>query len=1077
MSKIVKIFLLALFFYCVSSSSAFASYYTTKSIPSTYQSYGSPYDIYTLPTGEMWYADPQNTRIVKINSAGEILRTIGRAGTGEGEFDSGVSSITGDPAGNLYVLSYGSVSKFDFNGGFIKKWGTIGSGPGELSAGTGIHYSAHADALFLTDTPNNRIVEYSTDGVVLNEFGSAGGTDGLFSEPTGLTTDSAGNIYVVDVSNHRVQVFQENGTFIRKFGSNAVDPSDPYYLLFPKDVEVLSNGNIVVTSQNSQKIKIFSSVGVWISEFGINGTGDSEFSTPQYLTQALDGTIWVSDWGLKRLQHFTTDGTLVELIKNNGTSDGKFTTPYSFDFDNLGNIFALDYGSGTGRVQKFSYAGDYLSTPIASGVGNSAFHIAIAPTTNNIVVSYDVGVAVYTPTGTLISVIGTGVWGAADGDFILARAIDFDSTGLMYVVDYGNSRVQVFDLTHVADVDFLTTYAGGFVRKWNTMPTPEFLFIDSSDNVYVAPPSGYENPAFDPLLPIESGNYENLLQIIKYSTLGTGSTVYIDKFNNGIAGADVYGNITGIYTNPGNQLFLTSRIDNSVYVYDMPAATMSEKIGTSGSDIDQFAAPNYAKINPVTNDLIVVDTDNHRLEMFTNGVKIKNLIPSTDVINISDSTSLTKKTIDPLSPSANSINAELYFGDYIVSDFSVDLTADRNWALVNAISLVDQSKSLIVKLNPTDAVGVSATHSLYITKQQGQTYVVICPDALTIADLSLACTNGYTLNEGDAGLTVVTVSGQEYWKITGLTGTGGLSPVINTYSVTPSMTTVPAGQSISVSTIVTNNVGLTDTAYTGTVHVSSVPSTSTLPADYTFTGGDAGLHTFDSITFNVAGTYTLTFTDTVDSARTQSVIITVTASGASSSPSSSSSSGSSSSSSSSGSSGGSSNSSCDDPYFSEISDLFQIDVTSTTAKLYFSPLPTNNFYLSFSTKPLAEEYGANLSLGRDGIQYFSVSLLKPNTVYYFKIRGQSGCRSGNWSNIMKIKTTPKGSKKAVIYYKSRLLPKSTVYRPGVREIVPAKNQAPQVIAPTPSIPKEETPQVSQVAPQAKKCVLWGLWCW
>ena len=110
-----------------------ASFYSTTIIPSTYENYGTPRDVITLSDGKMWYVDSENSRIVKIDSSGNILRTVGRAGTGEGEFEYTVTSMTQDNIGNLYVLDYRRIYKLDFNGGFIKSFGTYGNGVGELS--------------------------------------------------------------------------------------------------------------------------------------------------------------------------------------------------------------------------------------------------------------------------------------------------------------------------------------------------------------------------------------------------------------------------------------------------------------------------------------------------------------------------------------------------------------------------------------------------------------------------------------------------------------------------------------------------------------------------------------------------------------------------------------------------------------------------------------------------------------------------------------------------------------------------------------------------------------------------------
>src|SRR5205814_500796 len=50
--------------------------------------------------------------------------------------------------------------------------------------------------------------------------------------------------------------------------------------------------------------------------------------------------------------------------------------------------------------------------------------------------------------------------------------------------------------------------------------------------------------------------------------------------------------------------------------------------------------------------------------------------------------------------------------------------------------------------------------------------------------------------------------------------------------------------------------------YTGTVHFTSTDSKARLPANYTFTSSDVGSHTFSNVLFTVAGTQSLTATDT-----------------------------------------------------------------------------------------------------------------------------------------------------------------------------------------------------------------------
>jgi subtilisin-like proprotein convertase family protein len=89
---------------------------------------------------------------------------------------------------------------------------------------------------------------------------------------------------------------------------------------------------------------------------------------------------------------------------------------------------------------------------------------------------------------------------------------------------------------------------------------------------------------------------------------------------------------------------------------------------------------------------------------------------------------------------------------------------------------------------------------------------------------------------------------------------GSLAPAANSLVVStfPSSATAGAGSSFTVTARDAN--GNVATGYTGTVHFTSTDPQAQLPADYTFTAADAGVHTF-SATLKTAGTQSLTATD------------------------------------------------------------------------------------------------------------------------------------------------------------------------------------------------------------------------
>jgi len=59
----------------------------------------------------------------------------------------------------------------------------------------------------MTAPEQHRIQRYSPDGTLLGEWGSLGMNAGQFRIPVGLVVDQAGNVYVADTLNHRVQKF------------------------------------------------------------------------------------------------------------------------------------------------------------------------------------------------------------------------------------------------------------------------------------------------------------------------------------------------------------------------------------------------------------------------------------------------------------------------------------------------------------------------------------------------------------------------------------------------------------------------------------------------------------------------------------------------------------------------------------------------------------------------------------------------------------------------------------------------------------------------------------------------------
>ena len=86
------------------------------------------------------------------------------------------------------------------------------------------------------------------------------------SNPTDIVIDSAGNVYVLDAENDKVQKFTTDGTFVKEGNIQRTKASK----LVAKDIATDSAGNVYVLDGGSNRVQKFTTDGTFVKEWNIN---------------------------------------------------------------------------------------------------------------------------------------------------------------------------------------------------------------------------------------------------------------------------------------------------------------------------------------------------------------------------------------------------------------------------------------------------------------------------------------------------------------------------------------------------------------------------------------------------------------------------------------------------------------------------------------------------------------------------------------------------------------------------------------------------------------------------------------
>ena len=180
--------------------------------------------------------------------------------------------------------------------------GGQGTGNGQFDSPHGITADS-AGNIFISDTNNGRIEKFSPTGTFITSFGTKGTGYGQFGEPNGIAVDHGGNIYVAEASNHRIQKLTPDGSFLAEWKG----PDPGFY--GPRKIAIGPDNSLYVVDQGRIRIVRFDQNFRPLATWGEKGNGESQFDDPtSVVVDPATNKVYVADPRNQRIQVFDATG-------------------------------------------------------------------------------------------------------------------------------------------------------------------------------------------------------------------------------------------------------------------------------------------------------------------------------------------------------------------------------------------------------------------------------------------------------------------------------------------------------------------------------------------------------------------------------------------------------------------------------------------------------------------------------------------------------------------------------------------------------------------------------------------------
>lgn len=551
------------------------------------QGLSQPQGIAIDQSSNVYVANTGNNTILKISGWGNVRTFTGFQNP---------KGLVSDDSNNIYVADYGSNSIKKISSGSVSTFASVNTPSAMAYSGA---YGGFVK-IYVTDSSYNWIKLFYA-GVTSNF------TTGLLS-PISLTTDSKGNVYLVDMSDKVITKYSSSGSILATKGGGT-NNYEKYY-----DIVADATGNLVTLNFTTGKVDVFSPdlqpVNVYtpaysVKKLGIDRStgnlcwlrqsvknnevdlikiGSNSISYTPLVTNLANGSLTFDSQGNLYVSQ-SAENTVVMITAGSVTTlGGVFNYPYGVAADTSGNVYVAD--TADNAVKKVSGG---ITTYVGSGF-TSPMGVAM---------DYWGNIAVVDSSNTLKQVAPDGAVTTLATGFSSPRGVAYGNEyGTVYVADTCNNAVKAYYVN-----GSVLTIATGF-------SSPSGIAVDNLGNIYVADTG---NNAVKKLSPY--GTVVNTYTGFngpRGVAVDRNNNIYVADTNNGAVKKIVAGTVTTLATGISSPYGILVTQDGScVYVSDFSGNSVIKiSNGRLTTVAIGFNGPRGLLIDD-SGDIIVADCNNN----------------------------------------------------------------------------------------------------------------------------------------------------------------------------------------------------------------------------------------------------------------------------------------------------------------------------------------------------------------------------------------------------------------------------------------------------------------------------------